>query len=752
MNSNSNNNYPYNLRRAVTGGYQGTGMPKAIFTDGPHEILPGLKAIHPDGSHTCFARVGTILRAYHSKLGATDVTEVAGPVAGIVVDQTLWLFSSGAAPRRFEWRGESWEETPHASRYVPVMLERLDMGVVSVGLGGVTLEQEYDTRSRIPTTADSLLVGHRYEQAYTQLRDQTRSQGGYIQPVLVRYLLIAHDGSTLYASAPVIISDTSGLQAVSIDASVGPSHTFTATLSAKAFRVGTRISRPFDALFSSSVAEVRVEVLAELDPFVAGRPSLIKYTGQVSTSVAALTFYLPGYNPALEAVAPGSPLRDRLFEALTKIGPQSPIHAPHSFTATRAATHGDSVLYSGVATIPFSGYSLPELLVATDPSLMQAPTAVKVTMADGSEMAVTGTLSARTPSSISPLLAYPSAEARSITIYTPTGSEIYPLTPSPCGRWAVYLSADCRAMPVSVTGITADEAAEALADLCVQPPSVPLDPEVVAVADASDPLTVQALSRSEAGPVVALAPAPRPGSGWGATRPAFYAMGQGGIALVSRTSASRLSAQLIHSGPVSDPRAVALVPGGVAALAGGALVCLSGSKATVLAHSCRGHILGYSPSHSELWISSDIFAVDDPPVLVYDMINKELFYRTGISPTGFVTLPGRMLAACSDGTMRDASDELSICMCKARLDRRISPPPRQLTIPLYGRSLSGTVILYADAGCPDTPARPVATLRLAGDLSSPPSLRLPPLRCRAMRLAIDVSTLYPNSLRYVTPV
>lgn len=766
-----------NLRSDSRGILRGVGLPSVTRKGaGAVNVVDGLVCRHGDRSESYFYLSAGTLWGANSLHGHREIAAMDDVRCGVAVSDGMVLFCA-SGPRRFRYEGRGrWTELPGATDFAPFVIERRDAGTESVDVGDIKLAGSYDSRSHELSMADRATIGDALDRAYRRLVDTAAASHRYIQPVVARYEIVGHDGSVLYRSAPVMVSPDAGVQGVGCAVTVpaGTPSTLTgARLTATSFTLALVRAGGDDGIMDGFVADVRLTVSPQLHPCSPGLPSVCRYDGATSSAVA-YTVHVPGYSHLVQPGSEGGLVRSRTLAVLANMDKalrpyamplrsyaddirtlnslnfKQPSLNALSFAPRVAASDGDTILYGGLTIIPFDGYAAAEMAVGTVFSDDGVPTAVRMTMADGSTVVRGCTVSGIGLSRLSPLLTYPSASARKMLVICGGARGEYGLEPTPDGAMSFRLAPDCR--PLSL----ADSGAPFVLP-AASPATVEL-PDTFAVAQASEPLRLTASGRSEAGPVTCVAPAPR--VAWGVAKPGFYVMGRGGImAVAPAASLASLTSSLIDPRGVTSATAAAVIPGGVAVVAGGELLSLSGTRATVLLDSCDATTVAYSPSCRELWlVSSPMMAMAVGPgivgadVKVYQLDCGAVYSRTGITLSAAVTLGPRMLIVDGSGNERDCSAEsdamltlgVSGCVPFGSEGWTLA----SLRLPALGRALAGSVTVTARQATGARGTYTVTTFDIDGDIDHPVAGGLAVPHCHAVGIELSVSTFYPTSFVY----
>lgn len=653
----------HNLRPSLRhDGLESVGLPDELPLDIPlpgGRLLPGGRIESPDGRRwIAFEHGGKLI--CHDGVSSVTLPDAPGRPSGIVRNGGRYLVMMGAdaAPIWLSPDGEgrwSWQST--ADMPVPLAIVRKDEAALAATVGGCGLRGAYTSRSTRLSEADRATLGRLVGDAYRSIAVSAVQRQVYFQPVIARYSLIARDGTTLYVSAPVMVTPPAGQQLLGVDFTLTGADFATLSeerMTASAFTLQLRPCAPLPEQWLETVGSVRLSVSPQLHPYD-GTDCAPHRIGPFTATAGSLHVGLPGVNDSLSAQGgDGSSLR-RLTEAILAtadeslavratfafdsvagtwgeagqpVGHPAPdpmaeiaslrrlaaggggrsgpdvallnaLTLPHRLCAGLAATCGDCVAYAGLSAMRFNGWMPCEFAVASvqgNPEGLpqSAPAAVKVTFADGSSCVRSGAAGPFAVSALSPLLTYPAADAVKLELFYERYSLRVSLRPDPSGRYAYWLADD--GLPV---GMTRDMPAFVLPS--ESPRRLPL-PSAVAVASASDPLNPLAVIRTAEARPVALVSSPGSAGGWDSGSARFYLFGREGVqSLTVSQSRARLTARTLDTRSVDSADAVCRIGGSsLAALAGEDLVKISGQRVSTLRSFVGAARLAWHPVRGEL--------------------------------------------------------------------------------------------------------------------------------------------------------
>ncbi|MDE6371000.1 MAG: hypothetical protein K2K92_05880 [Duncaniella sp.] len=608
-------------------------------TGGAKAAAGGMKVI---AGGTYVDREGEVCRVVYRqgslgvlRSGLTETVAALGrcPEGAVAIDGDIVTMSEGESPRRWTRTAfGTWEERDLTPLFQSLSLQRRDMATVSVETPSISLKSSYSTSSRHLTGTDQAILDRCMRDWYREGAERAMMRGRFVQPVVARYQLTGSRGEVLYTSAPVMVCPDAGCQGTRVRVTMngdGMRLMQPSALTMTEFEVVAVADGEPDSMWSRLVKGVRVIVSPQLHPWSASLPgSSVRVSATAGQMVMELV--LPGVDREMAVAAAGTRLRGWVESILSAgeeamyVGAAPTLQAdlarmesvvaaarrlwacpadetaamlrpPHRFAASVAAVSGHTVAWGGLTALPFGGYELTQMLTEHRDAAGQIPTAVEVTMRDGSSVVAQSVLHTRAAAGVSPLLAYPSGAASAITLMAGTRWERRTLSPTPCGLWAYSLEDDLRPLT-----LTQERAVWAVPVARTAPVSLP---DVVAVADVSDPLRLTAVCRAGVGGVRGIAAAMRHSSSWTLPTGRFYASGPGGTAYIALNEArGQLRVNMADGRGVDSAEAMTVIPGGIAALAGGALIALTGSvPSTLLADAGAAVRLAWHAPAGELW-------------------------------------------------------------------------------------------------------------------------------------------------------
>lgn len=751
----------------------------------------GVPVTVPGGCFTMREGVRCVTVFHDGALKAVTGTEgsvttiaamVSAPECVIWIDDGLIVMPPEGVPRRFVCDGGVWRETELFPKLPPLMIVRHDTGTATAAVAVSTLHTAYTTTSQHLSDSDRESVDKAMREAYIRLSDSALLRGHYIQPVVARYRLIGEEGRVLYTSAPVIVAPANGMQGVTATLRLTGQGFMTCgatQLSAIEFVPAIEhVSAP-DATWRALVRSVELQVSPQLHPYSATLPGDSSKSGASATELT-MTVSLPGVDPHRDTAAQGTRVAacvaaiiDNADSVLQPMSPASDtqselrrlreiasmrgggvtadtslavsLAAPHTFTASAVARSGDLVAWGNLTVKPFEGYSLPEMSIAAAASQGSVPTAVKVTMHDGSTVVRMAMLAGHASPQLSPLLTYPSADAVEMTLLAGDKALTVPLTPTPCGRAAYYLNP-------ALKPLTLDEERGGFVVPSASP-RIRHYPSAVAVCPVDNPLAAIAVSHGDGTDISAVLAAPRHSNSFTVPSARFYLFGSGGISSMTLAdNRRRVNLNLLDSRGVEGPHAVTPTDSGVAAIAGGALVSVTGTRPRTLLAHCRAKALGWSGRYGELWCTGAPAADTGDEALITSADGDVIYTRDGIGIAGCVSTGTGMMIVTTAGELLDTSEEVDAVTCIKHVSseaHRFEPGSRVTVVSeIYGEDVSGEVTIGVSHGAPERAGACLRRLSIAGgDLNHPLCETVIVPHSHRMSLDVSLTTPWPKELR-----
>lgn len=418
---------------------------------------------------------------------------------------------------------------------------------------------------------------------------------------------------------------------------------------------------------------------------------------------------------------------------------------PHTFSAGTTLHAADMVAYGNIVV---RRGRPPHAAVLAGAAVEKVGTAdaachyVAVTFADGSsDCAVTADLDAAVvPVSIGPVVVYPDADAARITVAARGAAgavtrRSLPLSRSCSGRFACYIDPELRPVPLVADGA---------------PLAVPADirqprarPGVVAVARSADPRRLLVAATASADTVQRIVPAVRSASSWDFGRQHLLVFASDGICSMS-VDARRTSVAVNKLWPIGvvRPDAVTSAPDGIyAALDGGTLVRMTGSRIYQVEGVTDAVAVAWCGQRGELWIMSAAGAVR-----VLDPDLRSVYDRTFGPVLSLHDCDGRPYALTADGLFdinREIGGDLPVEWA-VRMPVPYRRRPVAMAVDLQSAGLDATLSLRADGGAGSGASLPVTMLRMRGAVNAPVCLRLAAPHRRYLTLGIS-GTVAPGT-------
>lgn len=612
--------------------------------------------------------------------------------------------------------------------------------------------------------------------AYSRAADEARATGCFIQPVLARYRLRDSRGEILYES-PVVMVSANGFQGCEViepevtDRSVIAGY----AIALKGFRLHLSCEQECNPLWAHHVASMELLISPQMHPV--DFSTQIDYRCQDGTTTDSLRISLPGTSAgnvaATEARADLVTATARRLESCARtiiisypfpggIASTKPIHPSSSLSPSQEANALKAILEKKAASTCFgirhpifsskAVHAVGDTIVWGDISIMRHPGhpihafaaetsesswrgCIAVTMSDGSERVVWhGNGSNFAPTKLSPLLSYPSGDARSMTISLLladglTRKASFELTPSTSGDTAYYL--DPSLAPIELPIVDTDYYVPASVS------TVRRYAGMVLASAVETPLSPFASLDASQGAITAITSAVRSSSSWDFGRAHLYLFSTAGIyALAVTRSRSLASCQMLDCRPVVGADAVTVMPTGVAAIAGRDVVRISASRVETLLRNTDYRAIGYNSAFDEL------LCLHTDSTLHVRNLSSGYLYTRDIAPTTFYN-DGELHAVCSDRLLDMSSESPAESVDiewqhRFMLDNGIKHISG-IAWRLFATDTSLTMSLKGDRGG-NTPL-PLLSLTAKGMVNAPIASRViaPPRRYLTLRLAGTVS-------------
>lgn len=676
----------------------------------------------------------------------------------------------------------TWTEVGLMPQFPAIRLHAVATSVQSTTIPATQLEGTYSHWSGQLSDADCKTMRTKLLDAYSSLCSQAMYAGSFVQPVMARYQLLDRNGALLYQSAPVMISAGKGFQlSSSLSASVvvgsdGSASVNPITLSADAFRVGFYAPSLLQSPWGGIVHSVKILVSPQLHPIDFNAPLCYRLTS-ASASAHSIIMYLPG--TAID-MAPNDALQTNLAKMATSrinqiattrqefLCPYSvgfnkslypnglvmilrgdrtsarnecaylhkllntpisgqnddyrhalsaSISAPHSFTATAATTAGDTIVYGGITPIRYEGYPAPMLAATTTSGGWYAN--VKVSFNDGNETVVWhGNGDSGAPLTFSPILSYPSPDAREMTItvnYADGTTRSRTVELQRLGDVAIYINPQF--LPLELTdGL----------DAYVIPAKVSVREthhgSIVSAAITAPftPLATLLISQSN---IQAITPAVKSSSAWDFARTHLYSFSSTGIhAIAINATRDTIAANIIDPRGVTSRHAVTITDNGVLAIASGDLISVAGSRAKTIESDVGLDRIAWCGATRELWGTiSDSHQVH---------IRSDSFrghYRRDIAVDELLSTPHGQLFLLSGEKILEASAEQPTDEIEVEWTSRFKVKPfrpKRISWHLFASNTQMSLALRGDCGAGRESSLPMLKLNVDGQVNAPISARI----------------------------
>lgn len=755
------------------------------------KFVPGGALVNSDRSETLLLYTSDSLYAFTPGGECTRVCDLKGKPTGVAqFNGGVLILRGDGEPLRLERRDGQWVPTDFRVSLPSLSLTASHRSTLSSVIAPMHLKGSYNSRSVRLEETDAATLGSAYSRTYLNLADRAAASHLYIRPVMARYRLRGMSGDILYTSMPVLVGPSDGnpaLDKVTFGLSgSGFSDTAEVILTAEAFAVTATVMSALPPEWFSLVKSVEIQVSPQLHLLESSHVPSGSF-GAFGPSAGSVTVNLPGTDGSAEPAAPGSrmdsmvgailsrhesafetvasgyvstsgdcvglsrPFRAPFTDTSAEISrlhkllatPLQPVDdtsmmlhtlsAPHGFMAGCHASGGDVHAWGRLTAMMFDGYGASEMASDCPIAAGTTPTACKVTFADGSSVVTTGVMEGRCPTRLSALAAYPSGDARELTVIIGTMMKRMELRPSADGRWSYHLNPS--GLPMEL-----DETLPYFVVPAAQPP-VRVYPDAVGISRADSPLQLTAVARSCSGRMEGLTVSARRGASWDFSRTGFTGMASQGIdAIAVNSGRTAVTVSRLDSRGVTGAEYITVTPEGVmAACTGGDVVNVSGNKITTLLRNNESvAALGWSQQRGELWITGSGKST-------ISLTGKNIWFtRDDIVPTSMLTTPSGLYGTDAAGRIYHLSEETP---GETRIHHRSRiplapghPSLRRLNVELSSPGAQGTVELLCDNGAGSAHGVSVARYVIDGELNHPLCGRVAMPHSHYATLDIDLLT------------
>lgn len=709
---------------------------------------------HSDGCRTLFYADGSRLLAL---VGDDDPIEIATlPSAPLcaAAGRDCIAISTHLGSYFVNYEDGAWMPTGLIAGIPHIFFTATELREFSASTDALTLSGSYSRWSGALDSADREMITADLLSLYSQVAADANAAGYFIQPVVVRYRLFDAEGAVLYTSSPVMVSPD-GFQAIDpITAEVTDRAVIEPySLSVRGYRLRLSVDSLLESEWASRVASMQISISPQLH--AVDYSAAADYRLQAATAGDTILLYLPGTSQGLissadsrrdmvraavehidteprrivvaypfvggingvEPIRPISSLSPRQDAAqLRKALAAAPevVPVPPLFSFRQAHAVGDMLIYGDILMHRRSPHPLSEFTASYESAPWRG--CVAVTMADGSEQVVwSGQALDYAPLSLSPLLTYPSADARSlyVSILYADGTHrvaTFPLTPSSVADMACYIDPTLAPieLPISQESYYVPAATAAAKVYRGR----------VMAASITTPVIPFASIDATPGTVTAITSAVRSSSSWDFGRAHLYLFSTAGIYSLAVTRARALaSCQLLDRRPVLSSQAVTSTPDGVIVIAGSDLVRVSASRVATLLRGVDYHAVCYNSAFDEL------LCIPSDGSLLVRRLDTDYCYRRSIVPLRFYD-DAKAHCLTADGSLLDMSTEQPAATVDIAWSHRrcLASSPRRVgrvvlaSWRLYGTGVDLRLSLRGDRGGNTSLA--LATLDVAGEVNA----------------------------------
>ena len=581
---------------------------------------------------------GSVICDYDTKRKIKDACALADNVVQVFTDMLSY---------RFTFKDDLWHSETRAIFPTP-LTSKEHSRAVDASVPQRKLSKTYTLTDHSLNVADNASLTSDLLDAYTALREASDAAGVFAQPVITRCRYLDDEGQTVFVTPPKLISPLGGFQCTAtVTSSIDNDSAYRGAinLSANTFKIKVE----FPAVLCRQVAKVIVEATPQLDmvnfnamataavmrnsdgrlyirtslptapssPF--GRKSLTNACLEhLETLYSPLTVISNPFNGQKHAVTVGC-ISTGGTEVKTSIAAlRSTISAPakpaadngiigqgaipHAVSAACHARNGDTILLGDLTVVPFAGYSI-DCFAAETADLPWKSSILVEFAGDNNEKVVSYAQGdSGAPLTLNPILSYPRADARKMTVFLQAGGLCYmrefDLKPTINRDMACFVNDN--AEPIVMTDHPAD-----FFIVPAENPVVHRYPGTIATASARSPDLPRDFRRVTDNPVTAISHAPGSTSGWDYVRARFYLFSPDGtFTAITDSAGIRNINKVDHRSVSHHANVIPETRQGVTVLTDeGDLLVWQGVAPRIAATSLSGRI-AYDAIHNELWLFS----------------------------------------------------------------------------------------------------------------------------------------------------
>lgn len=632
--------------------------------------------------------------------------------------------------------------------------------------------------------------------AYREIVETARLGGAFVQPVVARCRLLDADRNVLHVTAPVVVMLPEGAtlaepwQFVSDDDGVTVN---AKTVSAHAYRLRVTVGDAIPSAWRKIVQTIEVQATPQFHPIDFSGDAEVAL-GRAINSGKAVSVTLPGAERGISTtrnlasaellkraierfdsiaetaayisnpfdgdgdtvITYAAPIdvadeADNLAAALSKTTPEhvSPslarLSLPHTFTADAVAHSADTVVWAGIAPQRFVGYSAG--IYASTFEQTACTGFIAVDFVNG-ERIVHSFSSNIAPTTLSPLITYPSAEAVSMTIAIRVSGEdgmrtlTMPLAADATGMYGYYVAPNL--LPISMQTSDALATPNAVSAAHDMPGYAAICndgavPDVTAVANVADEVTAVIAARSGS-------------SAWEYRRARFYAFGNDGIKLLTANSArSECAVNLLDCRRIDNKYCVSDGGNVVYALCSGEILQIANNTVKTVAQNVTGDRLAWIAADNEIVAGN----TDDCEATHYCPDYAGCSYASTLVPRGpWLAVAGKAYAVVEGGLVdlstRETSATTDVHWAAIHtVNTRKKALPAAVRWMLKASSFKGTLTVARMwlTGISPTP-QTVSRMSVEGAIKSPITCRLHGHRSLDLQLVVDGSVSRDFTITY----
>lgn len=740
----------HNLKKSPNGDFL---IPSPL----PHKIAKGNYTpihhfTHHDGATTIFLlSSNTLLAVKHDGTNYSSPTEIATlPTTahcGVNSSNSVYLMTDAGAYRiDYDSTTNQWLNLGLMPQFPGIKITAATTAEFSATSTPFSLLGDYPHWQGPLNKTDQQRLTTTLLNAYSTLQQDASTAGFFIQPIMARYHLLDADDNVLFSSSPILVSTPTGFQCVKqITLTTNNFSTInSATLHTTGFQIGVEADPLNNSPWADVIATVVIETTPILDPINHSALAQCRLNS-VATTSGEIAAFMPGTSITMiestgqqerliiNAISRFSSIATPLIRipmpflnGITKTGitPQSIAgnaitNSPFGFTAHTSAQSGDTVLWGNIAHLRPFAPTIGDITASANKNSGYWRAFVNVKFHNSDDIIVwSGEGATNCPTALSPLITYPQSDACEMTIGISCDDTIvrktFPLSPLAGTNYSYYLHPSLT--PFSIT----DEAQAFI--IPSQAESLNMKWGEIAVAHASQPLSLTASQQIGEGEIKAITPAVKSSSSWDFARTHAYTFTTAGIFATSiNTNRSKISAHIIDNRKIKNRQSVAFANDAVYAIASGDLISISGARATTIINNSNISSLAWDNALHLL-----LCATNDNQMLLFDSTHN--LKSTCEAPStnthlyNILETPLLYNNVALHTMQPSSSSNIEWCHTIAlpNLRQRVS----LASVMISASQFNGTIAIRCHGGAGGENSYPITTLNIKGAINAPIPMRI----------------------------